>query len=634
MKAIVVTLACLFLSAAAWSQTTWYVDAANTSGPWNGTPQNPFRCIQDGIDAAANLDTVLVMAGTYSGDRNRDLDFSGKAITVRSNSGAAATIVDCGGSASDWHRGFIFQSGEGGASLLEGFTIINGYQGVPAPTAQPPIGCGGGILCKNGSSPHVTDCVIRDCVAENCGGGMFVFGNFSQIEDCVFEDNRVLYIAITGGLGGGLSVYQKSDSEIRRCSFFRNHTERSGGGISVNFQSSPYIDDCLIRDNVADDNGGGIISGGSVLWEKCSPEITDCDVAGNSAAGLGGGIACNGGDPVIRDCEISGNKGGQGGGIDLYRGGFMVDGNEISGNEAPLGGGVSVSTWTGTTGTIRNSVISGNKGYSGGGIKIWGIGSIVINQCVIAFNVADHQGGGVYQQSDHTFQNCTYYGNQAGHDGGALTAEFGSTPTLVNCILWNNAPREIQAQAGSTVTASYCCIRGGYPGTGNISAAPILADPFLGDFHLTFSSPCRNVADGTAPDLLPTDFEGDRRSAQGAVDMGADEFDHHLYYLGAATPGGQIAVRAVGPPGMPVSLSLGKGVLNSPLPTQHGYLYLTLPLLANWNLGAIPANGVLFSPVTVPPGWAAGEEHPLQALVGAWGGPFTRLTNLMMVEVE
>ena len=44
---------------------TIYVDDGNTSGPWDGTIENPFQHIQDGIDVANAQDTVYVYSGTY-----------------------------------------------------------------------------------------------------------------------------------------------------------------------------------------------------------------------------------------------------------------------------------------------------------------------------------------------------------------------------------------------------------------------------------------------------------------------------------------------------------------------------------------------------------------------------------------
>jgi hypothetical protein len=79
--------------------------------------------IQAGIDVASPGDTVLVAAGTYAGTGNRDLDFAGKDLVLRSQAGPATTIIDCAGSG----RGFLFHTFETPASVIEGFTIRDGY---------------------------------------------------------------------------------------------------------------------------------------------------------------------------------------------------------------------------------------------------------------------------------------------------------------------------------------------------------------------------------------------------------------------------------------------------------------------------------------------------------------------------
>ena len=62
-------------------------------------PSEDYPTIQSAINAASNGDTVLVHTGTYTGIGNRDLDFHGKAITVRSENPddpgkLALTIID------------------------------------------------------------------------------------------------------------------------------------------------------------------------------------------------------------------------------------------------------------------------------------------------------------------------------------------------------------------------------------------------------------------------------------------------------------------------------------------------------------------------------------------------------------
>jgi len=84
-----------------------------------------YPTIQQGIDAARNGDTVLVADGTYRGIGNKDLDFLGKAITLKSENGPEYTIIDCEGSG----RGLLFHSGETSGSVVSGFTIENGSPG-------------------------------------------------------------------------------------------------------------------------------------------------------------------------------------------------------------------------------------------------------------------------------------------------------------------------------------------------------------------------------------------------------------------------------------------------------------------------------------------------------------------------
>lgn len=78
----------------------------------------PYTSIRAAITAANTGDTVLVHDGTYV----ENINFSGKAITVRSANGAAGTIIDGNASGSV----VTFNSGEGSGSILDGFTIRNG----------------------------------------------------------------------------------------------------------------------------------------------------------------------------------------------------------------------------------------------------------------------------------------------------------------------------------------------------------------------------------------------------------------------------------------------------------------------------------------------------------------------------
>ena len=75
-----------------------------------------YPTIQDAIDAAIEGNTVLVYPSTYTGEGNRDIDFRGKAIIVKSSHGPECTTIDC----ENLGIGFHFQMAENTGSRLEG----------------------------------------------------------------------------------------------------------------------------------------------------------------------------------------------------------------------------------------------------------------------------------------------------------------------------------------------------------------------------------------------------------------------------------------------------------------------------------------------------------------------------------
>jgi len=70
--------------------------------------------IQTAINFAEDGDTVIVDDGVWTGPNNKNLDFLGLAITVRSKNGPDNCIIDCEGEG----RGFWFHENETEASVL------------------------------------------------------------------------------------------------------------------------------------------------------------------------------------------------------------------------------------------------------------------------------------------------------------------------------------------------------------------------------------------------------------------------------------------------------------------------------------------------------------------------------------
>jgi len=75
-----------------------------------------YDTIQSAIDAASDGDEVVVADGIYTGDGNKNLEFLGKAITVRSENGPENCIIDCESSG----RGFYFHHDEDSSSVVKG----------------------------------------------------------------------------------------------------------------------------------------------------------------------------------------------------------------------------------------------------------------------------------------------------------------------------------------------------------------------------------------------------------------------------------------------------------------------------------------------------------------------------------
>ena len=293
-----------------------------------------FATIQDAIDNASDGDIIEVGPDTYSGEGNWDIDFRGKAITVRSSNGPYDTTIDCTGS--EGHRGFYFRRNEGSDSVLRGFTIIGAT--VPGSDA-----IGGGISCEF-SSPSIVDCVIKECTTE-LGGGIGVDSGSPTIIDCVIEDCRAggAGPAESGGRGAGIGLIRSSNATILHSKIRNNSGYYNSFGAGVYcWQSSAFFSNCDISSNTAQGNvqGGGAYCGGS----SARIEFENCVISNNSAE-IGGGIcAGSSGDSatervIITNCTIAHNS--------------------LSGGQTSTGGGIhSVSSNI----TIRNSIVWYNDG--------------------------------------------------------------------------------------------------------------------------------------------------------------------------------------------------------------------------------------------------------------------------------
>ncbi len=297
-----------------------------------------YSTIQAAIDAAIHGSGIIVVVpGVYKGSGNRDLDFHHKAITVQSVDPndpcvVAATVIDCNGSYDEPHRGFYFHSLEDTCSIVDGFTITNGY-----------------------GPPDYWDGFNY----RFAGGAIFCYYSSPTIKNCIITENRTSYSPGSGdGVGGGICCGDSSPI-ISNCKITNNTSGHGNGGGIYGDNTNVSIIDCVIRGNY-----GG--NGCAVFVDEGSPIIDGCIVRNNSSSGTERGSLYFDGyaSPKIINCLIARNHAYPGGICAWYSGGNARIKNctIVSNNQVAWGGAIY---WEGS-GTVTNCICRDNHFLYGG----------------------------------------------------------------------------------------------------------------------------------------------------------------------------------------------------------------------------------------------------------------------------
>ncbi len=454
-----------------WSSTCVFLafDLCGACPPpgGSGTKADPYCSIQTAINNAVDTDEIVVAPGTYV----ETINFLGKAITLRSLDGRENTVID--GTDLGYGSVVVCESGEGPATVLDGFTITGGTGQIDS------LGTYGGGLFIWISNPTIANCSFSGNHAD-FGGGIANFHGSATITNCAFEANSA-----TDG-GGGIYLGAGSDSPaIIACTFSEN-TALLGGGIYAD-GSSVTVRDCTFIGNV----GSVPFSvGGGMLTNSGSPTVTNCRFDGNSA-GSGGGMYNASNSPVITECMFSDNTASNGSPHSGYGGGMSND------HSSP---------------TVTNCTFSGNTAMTGGGMFNFFSSSPTVTDCTFALNSATN-------------------GRALAFDTGGVCSCPSNLP-MSNCILWDGGD-EVWNNDESVITINNSNIQGGFAGIGNIDTDPLFVDPDHGDYRLQPGSPCIDAGDNTAvPKGVLRDLDGNPRFVADAcagasgpvVDMGAYEF--------------------------------------------------------------------------------------------------------------
>jgi len=374
----------MFLTSTALADT-WTVDDDGKAD---------FDNIQAAVDAASDGDEILVAPGTYTSTANEVVNILGKAVTLRSlypnnPDVVATTIIDGEGV----RRGIFCNSSETNKTIIEGFTLINGYGVV-----------GGGMFC-NSASPTVQDCIFTSNSSENGGGVYCLFSN-SNFNDCSFDNNIANVDEQSGGGGMFLSV---SSPTITNCSF-ANNVASNGGGIYCQ-SSTPTLENCTFENNSSysiDIKNPG--KGGAMFCTLNNiSSMANCTFTSNAAQSEGGGVYClNNSDLLMTNCTFTSNV-------------------------APIGGGGIYNKDDGEL-ILGNCTFSANNSGDGfgAGIYCWQ-SKTTLTDCVFEFNNAKYCAGIYFVGKTLDLYSCTFNNNAALEDSGAIGC--GGAPSVGGVIL-------------------------------------------------------------------------------------------------------------------------------------------------------------------------------------------------------
>ncbi|NQV30491.1 MAG: T9SS type A sorting domain-containing protein [Candidatus Marinimicrobia bacterium] len=234
--------------------------------------------IQGGIDTATDGDTVLVSPGTYV----ENIDFEGNNILVKSLAGPMNTTIDGNQSGSV----VLLISGEDERAVLDGFTITNGSGWDNGDEIV-----GGGIACREGSSPTLRNLIISNNTAlggdDPAGGGITIAQNSNpSLENIEIYGNESKW-------GGGLAIAMDSNPTIKNVEIYNNDATTTGGGVYIGVESEPFFQSVYVHNNRATYYGGGFF-----IHNLSRPTLNKVTVTNNRATSGGGGMILNDGSYV------------------------------------------------------------------------------------------------------------------------------------------------------------------------------------------------------------------------------------------------------------------------------------------------------------------------------------------------
>ena len=347
---------------------------------------SPAQSIQDTVNCAAELDTIVIGDGSY----HETVVTYGKSLVIGSHflldadiNHIANTIIRPGTAHPDTASCFVYAYGERPGNRLVGLTLRDGTGTWQRPTSSYD---GGGVYACS-SSVSIEWCRITNCAASRYGGGIMATDWSSPLQmrfelhvtDCRIDS------CTSAVWGGGMSASACSLS-LRRSRFEYDSAGYAGGGGSLTAYAGD-IDSCVFSKSLAWEEGGLFMGWGYGNLSNCAFD------SNTASAYLLNGHLCSGYmEGSVTGCTFK-NSLSRGCSVELWaQAGQMIRfvHNVVEEN---LGqdGGPTIRVWYPHGGEIGYNVVRNNVNHSLPVIQLAGSGTTIrIHHNVLQQNVCEN----------------------------------------------------------------------------------------------------------------------------------------------------------------------------------------------------------------------------------------------------
>lgn len=419
-------------------------------------------------------------------------------------------------------NGSLDNGGNVWMSGAQTFLILSAWQGRdPAISAGSATGVGGGLYCNGGTISLEAGAIDFNSAAGD-GGGVYLDGCDLRVaagsdrpQDCSQAHPGVRCNASTGGSGGGVFAVNGARVELfgdrLRPAVVGGNQAVRGGGIHLSGSgTTAEARNAWLIDNLASEDAAGIFVRGhaTLSWLVDAPGClrgTDCSrMAGNRASSIGavgGALAVDtGGDAVVRQTTLTGNR-------------------------AEETGGVVWAHGDGSTVVMEGCIVHHDLGGFDGAL----FAAASWAELTVAFSTLDEETGccrGLFGTTNggsvRVFSSILLAVEAASGQGRIFDEPAGAAETrVVDCVLYQETTSTLPPPAD--------------PGSHQVLASPATTflDRAAGRYRLRSGSPAIDFCDGSNYFPQTTDIDREARGFDvpadpnlpfGPFDLGADEW--------------------------------------------------------------------------------------------------------------